>query len=60
MIDKKKATTSFADQHRRPSLFTLLHHLYINENTFIQVILEQFFFSLFYTQKITKISKKHH
>lgn len=58
MIDKKKATTSFADQHRRPSPFTLLHHLYINENTFIQVILEQFFFfSFLYTKNYKNLQK---
>lgn len=48
---------------QKTSLFTLLYRfffMYINKNTFIQVILEQFFSYFFCTQKITKSSKKHH
>lgn len=57
----QKATTSFSRLHQqqRTSLFTLLHHfvMYINKNTFIQVILEQFFLFLLYTKNYKKLQK---
>ena len=53
-----KATTSLFKQNASLLHLFLMYKNDKKKNTFIQVILEQFFF--FSLHKITKTSKKHH